>query len=185
MVPDRASPKAAIAYTSGDFAFNPVCGGRRERTLAPPKVPIGSANLYIVNHFAQEQEERAIARFRGGREKEYSEIIAECHKALKHIEWEYERREFNFEEVEELEGDVDKIKRWQAEVVKRDFWEAAMRGDVEERIKEVEEKIAVFTQKTYEETARLPGEDAGPDGNPPVARSGGVRSTRPIAPGPL
>ena len=121
----------------------------------------------------------------GGREKEYSEIIAECHKALKHIEWEYERREFNFEEVEELEGDVDKIKRWQAEVVKRDFWEAAMRGDVEERIKEVEEKIAVFTQKTYEETARLPGEDAGPDGNPPVARSGGVRSTRPIAPGPL
>ena len=69
----------------------------------------GTANLYIVTHYSKEQEERAITNFQQEREKEYSEIIAECHKALKHIEWESERQEFNFEEVEELERQRKKL----------------------------------------------------------------------------
>ena len=96
-----------------------------------------------------------MSRFRQEREKEYSEIMAECYKAMKHIEWEHNRSEFNFEEVEELEGDVEKIKRWYGEVRKRDLWDTPAKGDVEERIKEVEERLAAFTQKTFEETASL------------------------------
>ena len=112
----------------------------------------GTANLYIVTHYSKEQEERAITNFQQEREKEYSEIIAECHKALKHIEWESERQEYNFEEVEELEGDLEKIHRWFNEVVKRDFWKTPIKSEVEKRIKEVEDSLAAFTQRTYEET---------------------------------
>jgi hypothetical protein len=119
----------------------------------------GTANLYTVNHFTQEQEERTISKFRQEREKEYSEIIAECHKALKHIEWESERGEFNFEEVEELEGDVEKVKHWYSEVRKRDFWDTPMKNEIEQRIKEVEEKLDAFTQKTSEEAAKSSNQD--------------------------
>jgi hypothetical protein len=119
----------------------------------------GTANLYTVNHSSKEQEERIIAKFRQEREKEYSEIIAECHKALKHIEWESERKEFNFEEVEELEGDVEKIKRWYADTARRDFWDTSIKREVEEKIHEVEESLANFTQTTYEESADTSNED--------------------------
>jgi hypothetical protein len=114
----------------------------------------GTANLYDVHHFSKEQEERTIAKFRQEREKEYSEIIAECHKALKHIEWETDRGEFNFEEVEELDGDVEKIRRWLTEATKRDFWEIPLKSELLKYIREVEDKLAAFTQKTYEVTAK-------------------------------
>jgi len=122
----------------------------------------GTANLYDVHHFSKEQEERTIAKFRQEREKEYSEIIAECHKALKHIEWETDRGEFNFEEVEELDGDVEKIKRWYSETSKRDFWDTSVKKEVEEKIHEVEEKLDAFTQKTSEEAAKSSNLDSPP-----------------------
>ena len=111
----------------------------------------GSANLYILIHFNEAQEQRNIARFQQEREREYSGIIMECHKALKHIEREYEKHEFNFEEVEELEGDLEKIKRWFSEVKKRDFWEVSAQKEAENLISEVETSLAGFVQKTYDE----------------------------------
>ena len=121
----------------------------------------GTANLYIVTHFTEEQEQRTVSRFQQEREKEYSDIITECHKALKHIEREHEKREFNFEEVEELEGDLEKINRWYTEVKKRDFWKVGMKTEVKIMIKEVEKSLAAFTNKTFEETAK-PEEDSEP-----------------------
>ncbi|MBI4295957.1 MAG: hypothetical protein HY667_02430 [Chloroflexi bacterium] len=111
----------------------------------------GTANLYTVAHFSEAQEQRAIASFQQEREREYSEIIKECRKTLHHIERESHERQFNFEEVEELEGDLEKIKRWFADVKKRDFWDVALRKGVESSISEVETNLASFTQKTYEE----------------------------------
>ncbi len=111
----------------------------------------GTTNLYIVTHFSQTQEQRAIAKFQQEREREYSEIIMECQKTLKHIERECQVNQFNIEEVEELEGDLGKINRWFSEAKERDFWEFAMRKEVEKSISEVEANLADFTQKTYDE----------------------------------
>ena len=115
----------------------------------------GTANLYIVTHFSEAQEQRAIAKFQQEREREYAEIIKECHKTLRHIERERQEQQFNFEEVEELEGDLEKIKRWYSEAGKRDFWEVTARNEVEKLISEVEASLADFTQKTYDETSKL------------------------------
>jgi hypothetical protein len=119
----------------------------------------GTASLYIVNHFDEAQEQRAIARFQQERDNEYTQISTECQKALKHIEREYQAHEFNFEEVEELEGDLEKIKRWFSEAKKRDFWEAPSRREVEKLIGEVETRLIAFTQKTYDEAAKLSEEN--------------------------
>ena len=110
----------------------------------------GTTNLYTVTHISEAQEQRAIARFQQEREREYSEIITECQKALKHIERERQAHQFNIEEVEEVEGDLEKIKRWSSEAKKRDFWEVAAGNEVEKLISEAGTSLADFTEKTYE-----------------------------------
>jgi hypothetical protein len=122
----------------------------------------GTTSLYIVNHFDETQEQRAIARFQQERDNEYAQISTECHKALKHIDREYQTQEFNFEEMEELEGDLEKINRWFSEAKKRDFWETLSRSGVEKMIGEVESKLTAFTQKTYDESAKLTEENESP-----------------------
>lgn len=115
----------------------------------------GTANLYSVTDFGEAQEQRAITRFQQEREREYGEIIKECHKMLRHIERERQQQEFNFEEVQELEGDMGKIKRWLSEAKERDFWDVTAREEVEKLIKEAEARLAAFTQETYERTQNL------------------------------
>jgi DNA repair exonuclease SbcCD ATPase subunit len=110
----------------------------------------GTTNLYIVTHFSKAQEQRAIAKFQQERQREYSEIIEECQKSLRHIEREHQLHQFNIEEVEELESDLEKLKRWYSEAKKRDFWEVAARDEVEKLIDEVEASLADFTQKTHD-----------------------------------
>ncbi len=110
----------------------------------------GTTNLYIVTHFSEAQEQRAISRFQQERKREYAEIINECHKTLQHIEREKQARRFKFEEVEELEGDLGKVNRWFTEAGERDFWEIAARHEVAKLIGKAETNLADFTQKTYE-----------------------------------
>jgi hypothetical protein len=110
----------------------------------------GTTNLYSVTYISETQEQRAIAKFQQERDREYSEIITECQKALKHIERERKVHRFNIEEIEELEGDLEKVKRWHCEALKRDFWEVAARNEVEKLISEAEVSLSDFTQKTYE-----------------------------------
>ena len=110
----------------------------------------GTANLYSVTDFSETQEQRAMAKFKQEREREYAEIIKECHKMLRHIERERQQQEFSFEEVQELEGDLGKINRWLAEAKERDFWDVAVREEVEKLISEAETGLTTFTQETYE-----------------------------------
>lgn len=112
----------------------------------------GSTNIYIVTHFTEAQEQRTVAKFRDEREREYAELIKECQKALQHIERENEEQQFNFEEVEELEGDLAKINRWFSNIKERDFGDAPARKDAEKLLAEVEAALAAFIQKTYEKS---------------------------------
>jgi hypothetical protein len=110
----------------------------------------GTANLYSVTDFSETQEQRAIARFKQEREREYAELIKECRKMLRHMERERQQQEFNFEEVQELEGDLEKINRWLSEAKGRDFWDITVRVEVERLINEAEAGLAAFIQETYE-----------------------------------
>ena len=119
----------------------------------------GTANLYSVTDFSEIQEQRAIARFKQEREREYAEIIKECHKMLRHIERERQQQEFNFEEVQELEGDLGKINRWLSEAKERDFWDVTAREKVEKLKSKAETDLATFTQETYERKQNLEAGD--------------------------
>jgi len=124
----------------------------------------GTANLYSVTDFSEIQEQRAIARFKQEREREYAEIIKECHRMLRHIERERQRQEFTFEEIQELEGDLGKINRWISEAKERDFWDVTTREEVENLISKAETGLASFTQETYERMQNLEAENVTNDG---------------------
>ena len=119
----------------------------------------GTANLYSVTDFSETQEQRAIVRFQQEREKEYTEIIKECHKMLRHMERERQQQEFNFEEIQELEGDLGKINRWLSEAKERDFWDIDTREEVEKLMGEAETGLTTFTQETYERIQNLEPEN--------------------------
>lgn len=119
----------------------------------------GTANLYSITDFSEIQEQRTIARFEQEREREYAEIIKECHKMLRHIERERQQQEFNFEEVQELEGDLGKINRWLSEAKERDFWDVTAREKVEKLKSKAETDLATFTQETYERKQNLEAGD--------------------------
>jgi hypothetical protein len=110
----------------------------------------GTTNLYTVTHFNEAQEQKAIVKFQQEREQEYSEIVKEYQKALKHVQRERQAQQFNIEEVEKLEVDLEKIKRWFSDAKKRDFWEINARDEVEKLITELELSLDNFPQKTYE-----------------------------------
>ncbi len=119
----------------------------------------GTANLYSVTDFSEIQEQRTVARFKQEREREYAEIIKECHKMLRHMERDRRQQEYNFEEVQELEGDLGKINRWLSEAKERDFWDVAAREEVERLISEAETDLTTFTQEIYERTHNLEPEN--------------------------
>jgi hypothetical protein len=110
----------------------------------------GTSNLFKVTDFNETQEQRTVARFQQEREREYVELIKECHKMMHHIERERQQQEFNFEEVQELESDLGKIARWFSEAKERDAWDIAARKEVESLISQAEAGVAAFTQETYD-----------------------------------
>src|SRR5438445_11677702 len=78
------------------------------------KIPAlgGETFLLDVPRLQPEDEARIIAAFREQRTSEYAEIIEECEtKFVKEIEFEHFRENYTFEEAEEIEQDLEKIRR--------------------------------------------------------------------------
>jgi hypothetical protein len=141
----------------------------------------GETFLLEVPHLEPEDETRIIESFRAQRTSEYAEIIEECEtKFVKEIEFEHFRQNYTFEEAEEIEQDLEKIRRWFERVRERDWFKADRRDEVETWLARCQGLLAKFEEEVY----RRNGSDS-----PEAARGGApeqdqdVPSTvRPITP---
>jgi len=100
----------------------------------------------------RDQEEQINRAFVESRDEEYGEIISKCDDYAKEIEFEIERQNFIFAEVEENEEELEKLKQWLKKVEKRDIVEAPLRKEAIERIKVCEALFQDFALKVYEHT---------------------------------
>ena len=66
--------------------------------------------------------EGVIGEFKSARSAEYAEISRDAERLLQHIQRETEHREFTFAELEELEEDLAKLRRWLDQVHARDYF---------------------------------------------------------------
>lgn len=110
--------------------------------------------------FEATTERRLVAAFQKEREREYAEIGSACAGLLEHIAREREHAQFTFEELEELEADLGKIRRWFADVRKRDRFQAPAGSAAERAIGSCERRLARFAERASRED--LAARAAGP-----------------------
>lgn len=153
---------------------------REELERITAKIPgmEGEFTLFEIPTMRAADEEKIVQAFRDLRNKEYAEIIEECEtKFVKEIEFEHFRQNYTFEEAEEIGQDLEKVRRWFARIIERDWFGASRRGEVEVWIEKCQELLNGFEQEVY----RRSSDDApsGTDGvAPPILRS--IASIKPL-----
>jgi hypothetical protein len=135
--------------------FPDVPGLNAEVDEVAAKIPAlgGETFLLQVPRLEPEDETRTIESFRAQRTSEYAEIIEECEtKFVKEIEFERFRENYTFEEAEEIEQDLEKIRRWFERVLERDWFKADRRGEVEAWLARCQGLLGQFEEEVYRRT---------------------------------
>jgi DNA-binding transcriptional regulator PaaX len=115
---------------------------------------LGGSNIFLtLTDVDDDVRTQFVEGFRSQSAKEYAEIIEECEtKFVKEIEFERFRNNFTFEEAEEIRQDLEKLRRWLAKVIARDWMSAGGRQLAEQRIGECEQLLELFEADVYERT---------------------------------
>jgi hypothetical protein len=132
--------------------FPDLPGVSEEVQHVAAKIPAlgGETFLLEVPHLDPQDEKRIIEAFRAQRASEYAEIIEECEtKFVKEIEFEHFRQNYTFEEAEEIEQDLEKIRRWFDRVRERDWFKAERRDEVEAWLAQCQGLLARFEEEVY------------------------------------
>ncbi len=136
VLPDRAEARSAfraIAEKVGEFG--------------------GQATLVEEARLPAERAEAIAAQANANREEEYAEVAREAERFLEHARREREHRELTFAELEEIEADLGKLKRWVEQIRGRDHFGALSAGRVEELLGECDAALAAFLEEAYAHTA--------------------------------
>jgi hypothetical protein len=132
--------------------FPDIPGVTDEVNQVAAKIPAlgGETFLLEVPRLQPADEARIIQSFRTLRANEYAEIIEECEtKFVKEIEFEHFRQNYTFEEAEEIEQDLEKIRRWFDRVRGRDWFKAERRDEVESWLARCQGLLAQFEEEVY------------------------------------
>jgi len=124
----------------------------------------GEASLLETVSPSGAWEEELVARFNAARDAEYDEIVDSVERFEDEIRRESRKQRFRFAELEEGEADREKLQRWFARLVERDFFGAPGRADAERALSRGGALLDTFTQEVY----RLEGLDTA-DGERPVS----------------
>jgi len=110
----------------------------------------GTSLLITGNILVKDQEERITKAFIASRNEEYKEIIDKCEAFFKEIEYEIDRQNFIFAEVEENEEELAKLKQWLKKVEKRDVLKPPLRKTATDKVKICERIFEDFARRVFE-----------------------------------
>ncbi len=109
----------------------------------------GEASLLETGSPNAAWEAELVARFDAARDAEYDEVVESVERFEDEIRRETRKRRFRFAELEEGEADWEKLRRWFARLVERDFFGAAGRGTAEETLARGRALLDEFTREVY------------------------------------
>jgi hypothetical protein len=104
----------------------------------------GRAILIQRAHLDDAPAAEAITQAQADRAAEYGEVQREAQRFLEHARRERAHREFTYAEVEELEADLGKLKRWAAQVRARDYFSALQAATVDALLARCDEALSAF-----------------------------------------
>ena len=146
----------------------------RDGVCALPEQPETARSLRAIAAKAQEFEGEAtlvrgarldparaewlVSRSRESRAEEYADVAREAERLLEHVARETEHREFTFAELEELEADLGKLKRWTAQVRARDYFGAGADERVQTLLDRCDQALGAFLDETASRDAETPAQ---------------------------
>lgn len=108
----------------------------------------GSSNVFEARRI--DDVDVIVESFRALADREYAEIMEECvTKFQKEIEFERFRKNFSYEEAEEIYADLEKIKDWLARVVARDWFASPRRAEAERLVEQSEGLYDAFERECF------------------------------------
>lgn len=114
----------------------------------------GSADLLALPHQAADQQARMIRGFRDLASEQYRKVTEECERTvIAEIEFETFRKRFTMSEVEEIEQNLEKVRRWYAAVRERDWFDAPGRTAVEASIEQAARKLPAYVARVHRSTS--------------------------------
>ncbi|MBC7594918.1 MAG: chromate resistance protein ChrB [Kineosporiaceae bacterium] len=122
------------------------------RTLAEK----GGGTLAVLKIDSHGDGDIAIVRnaFLATRTDEWNEFIADCGKFEAEIDREIAKEKFTFGELEEEEQSLDRLRRWQRDLLRRNPVEIDIANAAARRLGEVTERLAMYTELVF--AANLP-----------------------------
>jgi hypothetical protein len=108
----------------------------------------GEATVVTGARFDAARGEAVIASFKSARSDEYAEVTREAERLLEHISRETNHRDFTFAELEELEQDLAKLKRWMSQVQARDYFpDTSTTGSTEQLLAQCDAALTEFLEE--------------------------------------
>jgi hypothetical protein len=108
----------------------------------------GDATLVEGARLDSVRADWVIAQSRAARAAEYADIARQAQRLLEHVARETEHREFTFAELEELEADLSKVKRWVEQVRGRDYFEAGPDETLQSLLDRCQHAMGAFLEET-------------------------------------
>lgn len=132
------------------------------RDLAPILARIAGADgeyhLLPLRSLDKVEEGKLIRRFQEQTSNHYQEIVENCEvNFTKEIEFETFRKNFTYEEAEEIRLEFEKIRAWYDRVSQRDWFGAANRKEAHDWIKRCERLLESFEAKVFEVQEKAAG----------------------------
>jgi hypothetical protein len=110
----------------------------------------GEYHLLPLGALPEAELEKLVEQFQEQTSKHYAEIIENCSvNFTKEIEFETFRKNFTYEEAEEIRAEFDKISLWFERVRARDWFDAPNRDDAASWIKRCEEMLEGFEEQVF------------------------------------
>lgn len=121
----------------------------------------GEASLLETVSPSQGWEDDLVARFNAARDAEYGEVLDSLERFEDEIRRESRKKRFRFAELEEGEADWEKLQRWFARLIERDFFGAGGRARAEDGLANGRTLLDEFTREVYREEGLDPDATTG------------------------
>ncbi|HBT20581.1 MAG TPA: chromate resistance protein ChrB [Peptococcaceae bacterium] len=149
----RRLKEAGAIYLQNSVCILPDLPASRDffQTLKEMVEKAGGESLVLLTQAAEDaEEEKIVKKFNDERDQEYGEFLEQGAAFLAEIRKETERKNFSFGELEENEGELQRLKNWLEKIKRRDFFRAQKGEKAEKMLRECEEALESFSNRVFE-----------------------------------
>jgi hypothetical protein len=150
----RLLKKAGAVYLQDSVCVFPdIARVREELTPILERIDEKNGNYHLLplRKLSVSEAEKIIALFREQASKHYVEIIEDCEvNFVKEIEFEHFRKNYTYEEAEEIRMEFEKLCIWFERVQERDWFDAPHRKEAVQWLKRCEHLLEGFEAKVFE-----------------------------------